>query len=322
MDRGKYVLGIDLGGTKIAAGLVDSGGEVSNYCLVPTGAADGVEAVINRIVLAAKQAMAGYGEKIDAVGVGFPGLADPRTGMTTAPPNLPGWGEVPLGAMLQTALALPVFVDNDANAAALGENLFGAGRGCQEVVYITVSTGIGGGIITSGRLMHGFGGGAGEVGHMILDPGGPACRCGGRGCWEALSSGTAIAREAQRRIQNGEHSRVTVLAGDGPIRAEHVFQAQAEGDALAMEVIDRAIQYLGLGVANLVNVLNPQRVIIGGGVARAGDPVFVPLRERVRQMAFGRAREVEILPAGLAHLSGVVGAATLAFAAGSNSQCL
>jgi len=312
-------VGIDLGGTKISTALVDVTGRIVSQDYRETRAAEGPAAVIERMVEAAVRVMAGVGStQVRAVGVGAPGPIDIRTGLVVAPPNLSGWTNVPLGQQIADALKIATFLENDANAAALGEFRFGAGRGTRHMVYVTVSTGIGGGFILDGKLYSGATGGAAEVGHMTILPRGPRCGCGRRGCLEALASGTAIAREGRELVVWGIPTRIAELAGGDPARvsAKLVAQAAAEGDTEAQEIIDEAMMYLGLGMANLVNLLNPEVLVIGGGLTNMGEALFSPVRCIVRQRAFRTAADaVRIVRAELGDDAGVLGAAAVAMAA-------
>jgi glucokinase len=242
-----------------------------------------------------------------------PGPVNPWTGVIASAPNLPGWRDVPFKEIVEAALGLPAHVGNDANLAALGEHSYGAGRGDDDMIYLTVSTGIGGGIIADGRLVLGTAGLAGEPGHMTILPDGPPCNCGNTGCLEVLASGTAIGREARRRLAAGEAS---ALAGQ-PIEtvdAEDVVRAARAGDRLAAEVFGEAMGYLGVGVANLVHLFNPRAIIIGGGVSNAGDLLFHPVREAVRRRCMAAFRQdIRIIRAKLGDDVGLLGAAALAF---------
>jgi glucokinase len=253
-----------------------------------------------------------------AVGVATPGPIDAPRGVVTATPNLPGWRDVPLGRMIQEEFGLPTYLENDANAAALAEQRFGAGRGADDMIYVTASTGIGGGFILDGRLYRGATGAAAEVGHMTILPHGPRCGCGNRGCLEALASGAAIAREARERIARGVPTLMAELAeGDlDHISAKMVAQAAEQGDAEAREIIDAAMTYLGVGMANLVNILNPQLLVIGGGLTKMGPRLFDPVRRAVDRQAFSAtAFAVEIKRAELGEEVGLLGAAAVAMAA-------
>lgn len=313
-----HVLAVDIGGTKILTALVSSAGDVRARRLVETPNR-GVEAVLDVIASSTAKVLAESGmrtEQILAVGVDAPGPLDPREGVVFEAPNLVGWRNVPLGRLLAEHLGLPVFVEHDATAAALGEWWIGAGRGAHDLIYLTVSTGIGGGIIIDDRLVHGVSGTAGEVGHMTIDVDGPACPCGrSTGCLEVLASGTAIARMAREAVAAGRHTTVLAMAGGDPqaLGAHHVASGARADDPVAVEIFTRAATYLGVGVANLLNLLNPERVIIGGGVSKAGDLLFEPVRRVATARAFERpGHDVEILPAALGDDVGAVGAAAIA----------
>jgi glucokinase len=307
------VLAIDIGGTKLAAGIVDTEGRILARGEVPTLAADGLEPVLGRIVglgrdLLSRPEVADV--SVHRVGVGCAGPVDLKAGIVFNPPNLPGWVRVPLIDHLQQALALPAILENDANAAALGEFRYGAGRGAQTIVYLTVSTGIGGGIILNGKVWHGLKDAAGEVGHMTVCPDGPRCGCGNWGCLEAMSSGTSIARRAREMVASGrqsELSRVTI-----PTSADVVRLAKT-GDPVASEIWDQAVRFLGIGVAAVITILAPERVVIGGGVTKAGDFLFQPLRAHVRErVKLVPVESVAILPAALGPDVGILGAAAVA----------
>jgi glucokinase len=311
-------LGVDLGGTKILTALVGEGGEVLARARAATPQ-DGPAAVMDAIAATVEDACRAGGvevREVAAVGAGAPGPLDPVSGVVFQPPNLAGWRDVPLRDLLVARFGLPSIVENDANAAALGEHWVGAGAGVDDLVYITVSTGIGGGLILRGRIYHGVSGTAGEVGHMVIDPSGPRCPCGRRGCLEALASGTAIGRAAREAVAAGRPTALAALAGGGLTAAE-VARAASEGDAVAREVYARAAAALGAGVTNLVNLLNPAMVVLGGGVMRAGELLLGPVRRIVRQEAFDRpGAVVQIVPARLGDDAGAVGAAAVARARG------
>ncbi|MGH2669796.1 MAG: ROK family protein, partial [bacterium] len=274
----EYVVGVDLGGTKILTALVDLTGRVAARVREATPQS-GPDAVVETIVGTVRRVLKDAHVDVGAVrgiGVGAPGPADPTSGVVFEPPNLSGWHDVPLAAMLSARLAVKTYVENDANAAAVGERWAGAGRGVDDLIYMTISTGIGGGLIFNGRLYHGVSGTAGEVGHMVIDPTGPRCPCGRTGCLEALASGTSIARDARAAVASGRPTTLSPLAPEA-LSAADVARAARDGDPLARELFARAARYVGIGVANLVNLLNPAMVIIGGGVARAGDLLFAPV---------------------------------------------
>ncbi len=307
------LIGIDLGGTKILTALVDREGRVLDRERTPTPVG-GPDSVIDAVAEGLRAIAGRTGFDIrgaDGVGVGAPGPLDPESGVIYDPPNMAGWGKVPLAQMLEARLGVPTYVENDANAAALGERWAGAGRGIDDLVYLTVSTGIGGGLILGGRLYRGSSGTAGEVGHMLVDPGGRRCGCGRVGCLEAAASGTAIARAALEAVASGRASTLAALPTEA-LTAEEVARAAAEGDPLARELFARAAAHVGVGVANLVNLLNPAAVIIGGGVAGAGELLFGPVRRIVSEEALPRpAGAVRVVPAALGPDVGAVGAAAV-----------
>ena len=307
------VLAIDIGGTKVAAGIVDTEGRILARGEVPTFAAEGLEPVLGRIAglgrdLLSRPEVADV--SIHRVGVGCAGPVDLKAGIVFNPPNLPGWTRVPLMDRLRHELDLPVVLENDANAAALGEFRYGAGRGARSIVYMTVSTGIGGGIILEGKIWHGLKDAAGEIGHMTVCPDGPLCGCGNRGCLEAMSSGTSIARRAREMLAAGRQSELSQVAY--PTSADVVRLAQ-KGDPVASEIWDQAVRYLGIGVAAVITILAPERVVIGGGVTRAGDFLFASLREHARErVKLVPVESVPILSATLGPDVGILGAAAVA----------
>ena len=314
----RLVVGIDLGGTKISTALVDGAGQIVAHDYRETHAKAGQGVVIGRMLDAARQVMAQAGvapARVAAVGIGAPGPLDIEAGIVLAPPNLPGWGRVPLRQRIEEGLGIRAFLENDANAAALGEHRFGAGQGTRDMIYVTVSTGIGGGLILGGELYHGASGMAGEVGHATIMPYGPRCGCGNRGCLEALASGTAVARQARERVASGVPTRIAELAGGDPerITAKLVAQAASQGDVEAQEILAEAMVYLGIGIANLVTLFNPQLIVIGGGLANVGEALFEPVRRAIERRALrAPARVVRVVPAALGDKVGVLGAAAVA----------
>jgi glucokinase len=320
-ERDLFV-GIDLGGTKIITALTDGEGRIISRDHRETEASKGQDAVVARMIDAASKVVNNGGvvpAQVSGVGVAAPGPIDARTGVVTAPPNLPGWRDVPLRQLIQDELGLPTALENDANAAALAEHRFGAGRGTKHMIYVTASTGIGGGFILNGELYDGATGAAGEIGHMTILPQGPYCGCGNRGCLEALASGRAIAREARERVTCGIPTLIADLAEGDPerISAKLVAQAAAQGDTEAEEILDEAMTYLGVGMANLVNLFNPELIVIGGGLTKMGPRLFDPVRRIIDRRAFSAAAHaVRVVPAQLGDDAGVLGAATVAMLQG------
>jgi glucokinase len=319
---GKPILGIDLGGTKIGSGVVDQVGIVQYGDVQPTHAGDGPEAVIERIIAGAERVLDRAGlayEDLDSIGIGAPGPLDIPQGLLIQPPNLPGWQNVPLRSIVQDRFGVPTYLENDANAAAVGEYLYGAGRETRHMIYVTVSTGIGGGLILNGRTYHGASGGAGEIGHMTIVPNGPRCGCGNRGCLEALASGTAIAREGQALVERGISTAIACAAGE-QVTARDVADAMHDGDPYARQIVARAMFHLGIGMANLVNLFNPERIVIGGGLTALGEDLLDPVRRAIAVRAFPSASaQVTVLLAQLGRDVGIVGAAGAAWMAAQRS---
>jgi len=315
---GLPVLAVDVGGTKIVAAIISDRGQVVAREYQPTLADEGPQAVTNQLLLAIDRLL--EHENIDpsqlgSISVAAAGAIDSDRGLVTLSPNLPGWCDVPLRDIVASRYRARTFLINDASAAALGEHRLGAGRGVDNLVYLTVSTGIGGGIIIGGQLYLGASGSAGELGHMTIDANGPRCSCGNVGCLEVLASGTAIAREALKRLRDGASSALTeIVAGKiENITAQEVSLAAQGGDALALKIISQAATYLGVGLVNIVNIFNPEMIIIGGGVAKMGELLLSPARQVVTERAFSlSARAVRIVPAQLGDDAGVLGAAIFA----------
>lgn len=306
-----YVVGVDLGGTQIRACLADTGGKILREAKQPTLAKEGLQPVLGRIKETIAQVLHGTpGADVLSIGVGSPGPLDPRTGVVIAPPNLPGWRDVPLRDILSQEFGLPVYVNNDANVAALAEQRFGAGRGCSDIVYLTISTGIGGGIICGGQLLLGAHGLAGEPGHMTVEPAGPHCKCGNVGCLEVMAAGPAIVRHALELIHEGQNSSLCAAVRDeAELTAEMVGRAAQEGDNVARQAVARAAHYLGIGVLNLIHIFDPERVILGGGVSKLGSLLFDPVCTWVRDHAMTAVqRETLVVPAALGDRVGLLGA--------------
>jgi len=305
------IVGIDLGGTQMRAVLAEADGTVLARYKTLTIPEEGPAAVMERIVAGVQVVMGqAGGRRPRGIGVGSPGPLDPWTGVVLAAPNL-GWYNVPLKATLENRLGLPVVVGNDANAAALAEWRFGAGKGIDNLVYMTVSTGIGGGIISDGHLLLGSHGLAGEIGHTTVEAHGPRCKCGNVGCLEALASGPAIARAAITRLRAGESSGIPArVQGDlDQVTAAVVAAAAHDGDALARDVIEGAAFYIGVAVVNLIHLVEPQLILIGGGVAHIGDLLFDTIRSTVRVRALAcMAQGVRIEQAALGDDAGMLGA--------------
>lgn len=309
--------GIDLGGTKILVLVSDEAGEVRGDIRIATDAHGGPEAVIGRIVQAVKDAAAEAGVDVGAIraaGVSAPGPIDADDGVITDPPNLPGWHNVPLTRVLHERLGVPVVLENDANCQGLAEHEFGAGRGYRHLVFVTISTGIGGGIIIDNELYVGASGAAGEIGHIAVAADGPVCGAGHVGCLEAFASGTAIAQRAEDLIAAGQLPRTARIAEHNPpLDAADVYRASEEGEGEAGAIIERAGRYLGIGLASLINAFNPQAIVIGGGLTNMGDAILKPAIEVARQRSFGQSfADVQIVEGALGDRAGALGAIAVA----------
>jgi glucokinase len=311
-------LGIDIGGTKILTAVVNSRGEILSSDESVTPVTKSREAVIQSILESAHRALKQTyiaSSDVCGIGVGVAGISNPEAGILFTSPNLPALRDVPLREIIQSKLGRKAFLINDANAAAVGEFYFGAAQGVRNFIYITLSTGIGGGIVIDGKIYSGAIGTAGEVGHMTIDDEGPICHCGNRGCWETLASGTALAREAKHRIKEGVKTSILEYAeGDiERVTARVIHSAAKQGDSLARELIARTGYYLGVGLANLINIFNPELIVVGGGLSNIGDmlldPAFKTAEERAYKEPFLAAR---FASAELGRNSGVLGAAAFA----------
>lgn len=311
----QVVAGIDIGGTKIAVALENLSGEKIAARQLPTRIEIGPEAVIEEVSQALEEMLDENQSRLVSLGIGCPAPLDLEKGLVMAPSNLPDWINFPIVKLFAERFKVPVVLDNDANTAALGEYGYGAGRGYRNIVYVTVSTGIGGGIILNGEIFHGISAGAGELGHTIVQPGGVRCNCGSIGCLETICAGVHIARRARERLAAGEPSLMNGLAAEaGEVSAKTVVDALRQNDKLAVELWDETCRFLAIGVANIISLLAPEAVIIGGGIATAaGDLLFVPLRQMVpNYVSMIPKDKINILPADLGGESGVAGALALA----------
>lgn len=308
----KYVVGVDLGGTKISTALADFEGNVLSQSIIPTNAHEGEERVLERIIKSIQSVMSEGDanlEDIKAIGIGSPGPLDSKKGIIITTPNLP-FNNFNLVRPLKEKFNVPVFLDNDANVAAIGEYMLGAGRGKKNMVYFTVSTGVGGGAIVDGNICRGNTSNALEIGHTTVSPFGPRCNCGNIGCLEALSSGTAIGKRGQEAVSSKVE---TSLKKYDKVTSYEVFKEAANGDEVAKDIIDNALTFLGIGIANAIAIFDPEMIVIGGGVSKAGDIVFEKVREVVKKRCFkAMAESCQIVPAGLGTDAGVVGAVALA----------
>jgi len=302
-----HVLGIDIGGTKIAMGLVDEAGRVHEKKVFASKAHLGRESMLRRIVEQIRSIDHKVG--VDVLGIGFPGTVMGKQAVILESVNVPGWQGVALKDLFQEQVGKEVFVENDANAAALGEWMVGAGQGTQDFVYLTISTGIGAGILSQGKLITGVQGYAGELGHTILQKDGPRCRCGNHGCWEALASGPAMARSARVSLEQDKSSLMRIKKNFG---AKDVFIAYEAHDQLATEIVEKAAAWSGLGLYNLIRTLNPERIAIGGGVGLGSARFVEKIKETVLLYARSPLLMPEIVPAHLKDEAGIIGSACVA----------
>ncbi len=306
------VLALDIGGTKLAVGVVESDGSVHGLVIEPTRREEGPTRTLRRLFDMGNRSISEAGlvpGEVGAVGISCGGPLDSATGMLLCPPHLPGWIDVPVGPMAAEEFEVPAILENDATAGAWGEFRFGAGQGVDSLIYLTISTGMGGGAIIDGRLHRGAAGNGGEFGHIMVRPGGRLCTCGRHGCVEAYVSGSAIADRAVEQIAAGRSSILTELP-----RITSVEVAAAVGtDALATEIWNDATELLSIAVTDLVNVFEPELVILGGGVTRTGAMLLDPVREAVARDAMGpAAAAARIMLAGLGDTVCVVGAGAIA----------
>ncbi|HYI15710.1 MAG TPA: ROK family protein [Thermomicrobiales bacterium] len=311
----QFALGIDLGGTNLRSAVVTADGEIVFETHRPTFATEGVDSVVDRIALAVREAADEAGVASDVpVGVAAPGPLDPRSGIVHFAPNLPGWSNVQLRDRLQKMTGRPVVLGNDANAAALGEFIFGAGRGSQNMIYVGLGTGVGGGVISEGRLIDGAHGMGGELGHVSVDLDGPRCTCGSSGCIEAFCSTWSITHEAKLLVSSGRGDAILAAAEDGTVGPRAVGAAAANGDPAARALLDRAGTALGAGLANFINIFNTEIIVLGGGVAEIGEPLLGPVRRAIDTFAMPVMRQgVRLIPSSLGLKTGIYGSAALVF---------
>ncbi len=314
-EQNRFALGIDLGGTSVKAGVVTHKGAIIGRGEVPTEVSKGVDVVIANMARAAREAMTAAGvtiEQIEGVGFGAPGICDSPRGVVVEAVNL-FWKNVPAAELLQKALGVPAFLNNDANCAALGEQWCGAASGSNHMIMFTIGTGVGGGLVLNGTIYEGFRGWGGEFGHMPAVENGPQCNCGRRGCLETVASATAMAAVAKREIEAGRAPLLAQRAAAGEkVDARLVITAAKDGDEPARAILAEVGRHLGLAIAQLVSALNPELVVVGGGGAYAGDFLLEPAREVVRTKAMpGPADVCKIVPAELGNDAGLIGAASL-----------
>lgn len=313
----KYRVGVDIGGTNVKIALVNKKGEISYPKTVPTRAEMGYEYTIGNITQCIKDLLTEANlstNQIEGIGFGFPGQIDCERGVVRILPNIPGWIDVPIAEIMQKEFNVPVKVDNDVRCMALAELNYGAGAGCKNLICITVGTGIGSGLVINGKLVRGASNAAGEIGHIKLEMhDGQICGCGDTGCFEAYASGPSIVALAKEYIAGGKGTKYRELAGSvDAITPAIVCQAAQQGDVVAKRIFTKMGEYLGIGLASVVNLLNPEKIVIGGGVADAGDILFDPLRKTLKDRAMPiQGAAVEVVHAELGNSAGLIGASLL-----------
>ena len=318
MMNSNPVLTTDLGGTKMVVALVSPDGKVIDRHRQPTLAKEGPETVIDRLCSSIDLLLGRNStlpRQLEAMSFGIAGIIDARSGIVDKAPNLPGWENLKLKDIIYDRYTVPVHILNETDAAALGEHRYGAGKGLKNIALITIGTGIGGGLVLDGRLFLGSSGSAFEIGHMVIKDDGPECGCGKNGCLETLASGTAIGREARRRVTEGEKSTLFDMVNGviEEITAEKVHKAAKQGDPVALRVLAGASHYLGLGIINLVTIINPEMIIIGGSVARIGNLLLNPVRRMVKDKTFAlMVKNLTIVRTRLGEDATLIGAAAYA----------
>ena len=318
MANTELLIGVDLGGTNMRVGAVTEDGKVFHRLKLPTNVELGLQEVVEKLIKTIRQVIqeaVSNGDRIIGIGIGSPGIIDIKSGIIVSSPNFPQWKQVPLKQIIEERISIPTFLDNDANAFALGEKWLGAGKGVQSLVCLTLGTGVGGGIILGGHLWHGVNGMAAEIGHMTVVPDGLPCNCGNSGCLEMYASASSIVRRIVIALQAGESSAVTDYVNNDltKITSDLVYHFALKGDSLAGKIMHETSIYLGIGIANLINLLNPEMILIGGGLTNAWDLIYPDMIQEVHKRAFEvPAKRVKIVRASLNDNAGIIGAAGIA----------
>jgi len=318
-DNKTLLIGVDLGGTNMRVGVVTSEGRMVHRLMLPTRVTLGLHMVVERIINAIQEVInqtIAQGKQIKGIGIGSPGTIDIQSGIIISSPNFPKWKQVPLKHMIEERLSIPTFMDNDANAFAFGEKWVGAGKEVQSLVCLTLGTGVGGGIILNGRIWHGADGMAAEIGHMTILPDGLKCNCGNYGCLESYASASSIVRRVCNAIQSGKLTMVLDYAKGNleKITSDLVYQAALKGDELAIHIMNETATFLGIGIANLINLLNPEMIVVGGGLTNAWDIIYPVTLKEVHKRALSEVvKRVKIVRASLGDNSGIIGAAGIAY---------
>ncbi|MGA1789982.1 MAG: ROK family protein [bacterium] len=311
-----YFIGVDLGGTNIHAGIVDSKGAVLARKFVPTLVNEGEDRVVERLCHVIRELMERYpSADFKGIGIGAAGIIDISEGEIVSSPNFPGWRNVPIRDIISSRFCVPVILDNDANAAIFGEQWAGAGIGKRSLIGLTLGTGVGGGIILDGLLWHGSEGMAGEIGHMTIVPDGRRCSCGNRGCLESYASATAIVNrtiESMPRHPENNLLEMAEIENSSELTSEKIFQAALAGNKLAEEIFRETGTYLGLAIGSLINILNPEIFIIGGGASQAWDFFYPAMMDEIKLRALKEpAERIRVVPAKLGNDAGLIGACGL-----------
>ncbi|GAB4116463.1 MAG: glucokinase [Candidatus Caldatribacteriota bacterium] len=316
----KLAISVDIGGTNIRSVIVNNQGEIISSLKVPTLAQRGKGATIKRIINAIYQVINQAKinpVELSGIGISAPGPLNGETGIISFTPNLPGWKNVPLRKILEDEFKMKVVLENDANAAAWGERSFGVAQGVNNFACFTLGTGIGGGIIIDGKIYHGADYGAAEFGHMTVNKDGPRCNCGKYGCLEAYSSATGIKNRIKNRLKEGVKSEFLNLSPESnidEIRLKSIFEAARQGDKLVADIVEEAIIYLGIAISNIANILNPQMVILLGGISNEGEKLLIPLRKEIKKgTLYTHYRSLKIIVGELGDMAGVIGVASLIF---------
>ncbi len=310
-------IGVDLGGTKINIAFVNKEGKIEEHIKIPTYAEQGKDLVISRIKKGILQLIFQRDKKIEniaGIGMGVPGPVNYKSGVIHFAPNLPGWKEVPLAEIIKQEFQMPIIIENDANVAAWGEKIFGAAQGINDMICLTLGTGIGGGLIFNGEIYHGRDNVAGEIGHIIVKKDGIPCNCGNYGCLEAYSSASGIKQRIYRRIteQSANDIDCSSLGNLDNLSLVKVFELARQGNVIVKDIVEEAIEYLGIGIASLVNILNPEMIVLVGGITNEGEKLLKPIREIVfRRAMISHTKNLKIVFGQLGEYAGVIGAAAL-----------
>lgn len=308
-----YAVGVDLGGTKVKIGIVSSEGKIVKKISIPTLASEGVDKSISQIKKGIKTILTGYKKDIAGIGIGAPGVVSLK-GTVENPPNLPGWGRVHLGKMINDEFSLPTFVENDANAAAIGEFIYGKGKKLNSFIMVTLGTGVGGGIIYNKKLFRGDYGAAGEIGHITIDRNGPKCKCGSFGCLETYLGNNYIIENVKQQLKSNNSKILELINNLEDLSPHVVHEASLLGDEYALNVINDLGDKLGCGLASIVNVLDISNIIIGGGVSGFGKPLLKATKDSIKSRVLQSLRpRIKVIQAGLKNNAGIKGASSLVF---------